>query len=169
MDEFRTVALVAATLTTGLIAGLYYGFACAVMPGLRRTGDRTFVDAMRWINVRILNGWFALGFGGSLVLTVLAGALHLPGDAPDGPLPWIGGAAALYVLTLVSTFAVNIPLNDELAAAGDPGSAGASALAAVRERFETRWVRWNLLRAVAATGALGCLIWALVLYGRATP
>ncbi|MFI9100301.1 DUF1772 domain-containing protein [Streptomyces fildesensis] len=169
MDEFRTVALVAATIATGLIAGLYYGFACAVMPGLRRTDDRTFVDAMRWINVRILNGWFALGFGGSLVLTVLAGALHLPGDAPDGPLPWIGAATGLYVLTLVSTFAVNIPLNDELAAAGDPASAGASALAAVRERFETRWVRWNAVRAVAATGALGCLVWALVLYGRATP
>lgn len=169
MDEFRTVALVGATITTGLIAGLYYGFACAVMPGLRRADDRTFVDAMQWINVRILNGWFALGFGGSLVLTLLAGALHLPGDAPDGPLPWIGAAAVLYVLTLVSTFAVNIPLNDELAAAGEPGSASGSALAAVRERFETRWVRWNAFRAVAATGALGCLIWALVLYGRATP
>jgi uncharacterized membrane protein len=168
MDEFRTVALLAATLTTGLIAGLYYGFACAVMPGLRRTGDRTFVDAMRWINVRILNGWFALGFGGSLVLTVLAGALHLVGDAPDGPLPWIGAAAALYVLTLVSTVAVNVPLNAALGAPGGADPVGAAALAAVRGTFETRWVRWNLFRAVAATGAFGCLLWCLVLSGRAT-
>lgn len=169
MDAFRTFALVAATIATGLMAGIFYAFSCAVMPGLRRTDDRTFVGAMQWINVRILNGWFALAFGGSLVLTVLAGALHLAGDAPDAPLPWIGGAAALYVLALVFTFAVNIPLNDQLAAAGDPGPAAASALAEVRERFETRWVRWNHARSVVSTGALGCLVWALVLYGRATP
>ncbi|MDJ0346231.1 DUF1772 domain-containing protein [Streptomyces sp. H10-C2] len=169
MEAFRGVALIGATITTGLIAGLFYAFSCAVMPGLRRTDDRTFVGAMQWINVRILNGWFALGFAGSLLLTVLAGALHLVGDAPDAPLPWIAGAAALYVLALVITFGVSIPLNDALDAAGDPGAASASALADVRERFEEQWVRWNIVRAVVSTGALGCLVWALVLYGRATP
>ena len=40
---------------------------------------------------------------------------------------------------------------------------------AVRERFdETKWVRWNLVRAVATTVAFGCLTWALVLHGRMT-
>lgn len=33
-------------------------------------------------------------------------------------------------------------------------------LAAVRQHFETTWVRWNLVRAVAATGSFGCLAWA---------
>ena len=45
----RTVALTAATLTTGLVAGLFYAFSCAVMPGLRRTDDATFITAMRAI------------------------------------------------------------------------------------------------------------------------
>jgi hypothetical protein len=35
------------------------------MPGLRRTDDRTFVDAMQSINVAIINGWFALSFAGA--------------------------------------------------------------------------------------------------------
>jgi uncharacterized membrane protein len=35
----------------------------------------------------------------------------------------------------------------------------------VRERFESRWVRWNILRAVTSAAALGCLLWALVLHG----
>ncbi|MFJ6621906.1 hypothetical protein ACIQOW_30550 [Kitasatospora sp. NPDC091335] len=33
-------------------------------------------------------------------------------------------------------------------------------------RFEARWVRFNVLRALLSTGALACLAWALVLNGR---
>jgi uncharacterized membrane protein len=57
-----------------------------------------------------------------------------------------------------------VPLNNELAAAGDPDHI--ADLAGVRERFEASWVRWNIARAVASTAAFGCLIWALVLHGR---
>ena len=65
----------------------------------------------------------------------------------------------------VITLAINVPLNDEIKAAGEPG--GIADLAAVRARFhEARWVGWNLFRAVASTVAFGCLAWALVLYGR---
>ncbi|MGP3926839.1 anthrone oxygenase family protein [Streptomyces sp. 8N616] len=66
---------------------------------------------------------------------------------------------------LVITFAINVPLNNELEAAGDVHRI--ADVAAVRERFETTWVRWNIIRAVLNTGALGCLSWALVLRGRA--
>ena len=80
-------------------------------------------------------------------------------------MPWIGGAFVLYLAVVVSTIAINVPLNDEIKAAGDPG--GIADLAAVRERFhEARWVGWNLFRAVATTVAFGLLIWALVLHGR---
>jgi uncharacterized membrane protein len=49
------VVLVAATVTMGLIAGLFYAYACSVMLGLRQTDARTFVYAMQRINVAILN------------------------------------------------------------------------------------------------------------------
>ena len=55
MELFRSGALAAATITTGLMAGLYYAYACSVMPGLSRTDDRTFVSAMQQINVAIIN------------------------------------------------------------------------------------------------------------------
>ena len=42
---------------------------------------------------------------------------------------------------------------------------GAADLAAVRERFEARWVHWNIARAVTSTAAVGFLAWALVLHG----
>jgi uncharacterized membrane protein len=167
LELFRGATLVGATLAMGLMAGLFYAYGCSVMIGLSRTDDRTFVDVMQRINVAILNGWFAVSFIGALVLTTLAGVLHLRGDARP-VLGWIAAAVVLYGAALVITFTVNVPLNNALAAAGEPDRI--ANLAAVRERFEATWVRWNIARAVASTAALGCLTWALVLHGRtATP
>jgi len=136
------------------------------MIGLSRTDDRTFVDVMQRINVAIVNGWFLISFFGALVFTAAAAVLHLHGDGRP-VLPWIVAALVLYVAALVITIGVNIPLNNALAAAGDPDRI--ADLAAVRERFEATWVRWNIARAVASTAGLGCLTWALVLYGRLGP
>jgi uncharacterized membrane protein len=85
---------------------------------------------------------------------------------------WLFGGAALvvaalvlYALVVVLTLGINVPLNDQIKAAGDPDRI--ANLAAVRMRFdEAKWARWNLVRAAASTAALGCLAWALVLYGR---
>jgi uncharacterized membrane protein len=151
IDSLRVLSLLAATLATGLMAGLYFAFSCAVMPGLTGADDRTFVAAMRGINGRILNGWFAGAFGGAFVLTTVALLLHVP---PPGrrALPWVAAALVLYAATLVVTFRVSVPLNDALAAAGDP--VAVADVASVRERFEPGWVRWNAVRAVLAAGAL---------------
>ena len=66
MRSFATGSLLLAVLTVGLMAGVYAAFAFAVMPGLARTADRTFVEAMQRINVAILNGWFLVCFLGGL-------------------------------------------------------------------------------------------------------
>ncbi|MEV4559791.1 anthrone oxygenase family protein [Kitasatospora sp. NPDC049285] len=161
----RTVALVGAVLTTGLSAGLFYSYACSVMPGLAKVEDRAFVDTMQRINVAILNGWFMLTFLGALVLIVLAGILQWRGGDRTA-LPWIGAAAVLYLVMLVITGTVNVPLNDKLAAAGAPDRLADPA--AVRAAFEDVWVRWNVVRAVASTAAFGCLTWALVVAGRSS-
>jgi uncharacterized membrane protein len=63
----KTIALLLATITTGLMSGVYASYAFSVMPGLRGADDRTFVDVMQRFNVAILNGWFLLCFLGGLV------------------------------------------------------------------------------------------------------
>src|SRR3954465_3311268 len=82
---WATATLVAATITNGLMAGLFAAYSYAVMPGLGRTGDRTFVEAMQQTNAAILNGWFGLCFGGAVLFAAAAVLLHLgrPG------LPWL--------------------------------------------------------------------------------
>ena len=156
---WATAALAGAVVTNGLMAGLFAAYSYAVMPGLGRTDDRTFVAAMQQTNAAILNGWFGVCFGGAVLLAAVAAVLHRgrPG------LGWIMAGLVLYVAVLGVTFAVNVPLNDALAAAGDVDPAGA------RARFEGLWVRWNVVRAVLSTAAFGCLTWALVATGGAAP
>ncbi|TNY35958.1 DUF1772 domain-containing protein [Thermomonospora catenispora] len=164
MRTLQIATLIAATVTTGWSAGLFAAFSYAVMPGLARTGDRVFVEAVQRINAAILNGWFALGFLGAIVFTGLAAALHL-GEGQWPALAWLIAAFVLHAAVLAITFGINVPLNDALEAAGD--AATMPDPAAVRAAFEARWVRWNVVRAGLSTAALGCLAWALIRCGRA--
>lgn len=167
MDAVRAMSLIAATMSMGLMAGVFGLYAHTIMPGLSRTDDRTFVGAFQAIDRAIINPWFlAGGFVGALVFTALSAVLHVPADRRSA-LPWIAVALILYLVVFAITIGVNVPLNDAIKAAGDPDRI--ADLAMVRERFdEARWVRWNNVRTLASTAAFGCLAWALVLFGRAT-
>jgi uncharacterized membrane protein len=157
---FRASTLLAATITMGLVAGVFALYAHTIMPGLRKTGDRTFVAAFQQIDRAIINPWFMTAFGGALVLTLLAGIAN----RGTGALPWIAVAFGLYLVAVIVTIAVNVPLNDAIKAAGDPNHID---VAQVRAQFqETRWAAWNLLRVATTTPAFGLLAWALVLCGR---
>jgi uncharacterized membrane protein len=162
MSTLQGISLVAATLTMGLMAGVFGHYTHTIMPGLRRTDDRTFVGAFQAIDRAIINPWFLPVFIGALVFTGLAAALHLD---EGSVLPWTLAALVLYLPVVVITGRVNVPLNNAIKAAGDPDDID---VAQVRRRFdEARWARWNLFRTVASTAAFGALIWALVEYGRA--
>ncbi len=160
----RLVVLLAATITMGIGAGVYQLYSFAIMPGLRRTTDRTFVGAFQQIDTAIVGPFLLVFFFGPLILTVLAVALHLGVDERS-LLPWIGIALGLQLVILVITIAINVPLNNQIKAAGDPDTI--DDLSSVREAFnESKWVGWNLFRVVTSTVASGCLAWALVLSER---
>lgn len=159
-------ALLAATVTSGLLAGVYLLYAHTVMPGLGRLDDQAFVGAFQALDRAIVNPWFmALGFLGTPVLAALALARTWGGPAAA----WVATALVLTVAAMVVTARVHLPRNDALKAAGDPRDLPPAALAAARAGFdEARWARWNLVRVVTSIAATGCLAWALVLTGRAT-
>jgi uncharacterized membrane protein len=68
-------------------------------------------------------------------------------------------AAVLYAGAFVVTIAGNVPLNDDLEAAGPPDQI--ADVHQVREDFEDPWVLWNDLRMVLTTGGLVALVVAL--------
>lgn len=162
MTAARLAALVAAILATGLIAGLFYGYANSVMPALNQTDDRTMIDVMQKINVVIINPVFMIGFMGTVGFSILAAALHLGKDQRT-TLIWIGVGLVINIIAFAVTSGLNVPLNDQLAAAGDP--AQIADLAKVRADFEATWVRWNIVRAVLHTLAFLVLCGALFVSG----
>ena len=159
-DRNADIVLGAAVIAMGLLAGLIYAFSIAVMPGLTAADDRTLVDAMQQMAD---NPAFPLTF---LVAPALAGVALFQARRSGSPKTarWIVAGLVLYTVTAVVTFAIHIPLNEDLKQAGDPS--GIENLAAVHDDFVTPWVAWNIVRTLASTAALACLAWALVLHGR---
>jgi hypothetical protein len=93
MEVLRAGSLLAATLSMGLVAGVFALYAHTIMPGLGRTDDRTFVGAFQSIDRAIINPWFiGGGFFGALVCTIVAGIAQLGRDG----LPWVTAALVLY-------------------------------------------------------------------------
>lgn len=162
MDVLQGTALMAATITMGIGAGVYLLYVFAIMPGLSKTEDRTFVGAFQQIDTAIVGPFLLVFFIGPLGFAVLAAAVHLGAD-DRAELALIVAAIVLQLAMAGITLRVNVPLNNDIKAAGDPSKID---VAAVRERFnEARWIGANNVRAVAATVAFGCLAWSLVLYG----
>ena len=159
-DTGADIVLVAAVSAMALLAGLFYTFDVAVMPGLIAAEDRTLVDAMQQM---IDLPAFPLTF---LVAGALATVALVQARRSGSPKTarWIIAGLAFYTVTVVVTFVVHFPLNDDLMQAGDPSRI--ESLAAVRDDFVTPWVAWNIVRDVVSTAAFGCLAWALVVRGR---
>lgn len=152
-----TVVLLLAVVAAGLNAGAFFLYSNAIMPGLRRVDDRTFVAAFQALDRAIVNPLFLGGaFVGTLVLSVLTTLTHLG----EPTALWASGAAALQGVVILITGAINVPRNNALKAAGSPDEIDVAAARAVFD--EHRWVRWNHLRVVLAVGVLVCLALALL-------
>lgn len=156
MDDLGVGLLVAATVTSGILAGTFLLYAHTVMPALRGLPDAEFVATFARLDRAIINPVFMVsGFAGAPVLTLVAAFLV------DDGRPWVVVALGLHVVMVVITGAINVPRNDALKAA--PVDAEPTPL---RTAFdEARWVRWNWVRVVLTVGATGSLAWALVEVG----
>jgi uncharacterized membrane protein len=162
-DRSAGIVLGAAVIATGLVAGLYFFSAIAVMPALTAADDRTLVDAMQQMIDKIENPAFFLAFLGAPALAAVALVQARRSGSPK-IAGWIIAALALYTVMVVITFAVHIPLNEDLKDAGDP--ARIENLAEVRDDFVTSWVAWDIVRTLVTTAAFGSLTCALVLRAR---
>jgi uncharacterized membrane protein len=154
-----------ATLTVGLMAGFFFAFAALIMPSLGKVDDRSFVTAFQKINEGVQSGAFTFAFFGAFIFTGAAAIVHHRMGARTAAR-WIFAATLLYVVAIALTFGGNIPLNDKLAAAGDP--AVIADFAAARAAFdEGSWNALNAARTIACMLSLLTLVPAIALAGRA--
>ena len=153
MTTRRRWLLGAATVTTGLNAGVYFAWATGVMPGLANASDHTFVETMNEINGVIVNPVFMSVLVGAPVLTGIAAFTE-----KGAMRPWLLAALGANVATFLVTMGANVPLNDTLYAV-DPAKDN---LHQARQDFEAKWVGWNIVRTLTSTAATALLVRALV-------
>jgi uncharacterized membrane protein len=154
IDNLVSILTTTSAVSSGVMAGVYLAFSTSVMGGLRQRPDAEGIAAMNAINDVIQNPLFLGLFLGSAASCT---ALAVTAAMSDEPLPWlrIGSAAVFVVGSFVVTVALNVPLNDKLAAVDAVSAHGA----AVWQEYLGRWTSLNHVRtATSALAAVGLTV-----------
>ena len=159
------VALMLTIMLCSLVAGLLFGFAIVVMPGIAKLTDKDYLLAFKHMDGIIQNNQplFILVWAGSIlsvIITLILGIMNLSGTQ----IYLLIFASILYLLGVqFPTFRFNIPLNNTLQNL-DIESLEESEATLSRVDFEIPWNRWNKIRTVNAILAVSMLLLLLIRY-----
>ena len=162
MTSLHLVLLLSIVLCS-LVAGLLFGFAVVVMPGITKLQDREFLLSFKHMDGIIQNNQplFILVWAGSIITlfsTLILGTLNL--DGTELYLLWVASVLYLFGVQL-PTFQFNIPLNNLLQSM-DLQVLGESELSSLRDDFEKPWNRWNRLRTINSILSVSILLILLI-------
>lgn len=143
---------------SGAMFGFFFAWTSSTLWGLDNAPPDVAITAMQAMNTGVHNPAFGLAFFGTPPLMILTTAvLFWRGRRPAAllmalaSLLYLGGA-------LIVTVAVNVPMNEALAALV-PGSGGSAARQ--WQDYSAPWQRANLVRTCASGGALFLAVMAL--------
>ncbi|MFC0624897.1 anthrone oxygenase family protein [Kribbella deserti] len=145
IGKISQLATIISIAGVALNAGLFFAFDTAVMKALREQPAPQGITTMNSINVQILNPVFLLVFTGS-ALTCVAVLVTAPFDDLGGTALRVAGAVVFLAGTILVTAAVNVPMNNALAAVDAASAEGA----AYWQTYLSRWVGWNHVRTVSS-------------------
>jgi len=153
MSVLFVIGAALAAIGCGVAAGFFMTFSDLIMPSLEAVEGRAGIEAMQMINIKVntsvsVSVLWAMVF--ALPILLVLDLLWAGGVG----LPWILSGGALYLLgVLVVSFRVNVPMNNRLEAMDRQEE---STQAYWATEFVPRWIRWNSVRTIAATGAAIC-------------
>jgi uncharacterized membrane protein len=153
---FQTLIILAA-LGSGVMGGLFFAYSTSVMGALGRIAPSSGIAAMQAIDVVIQNPVFFIAFFGPALLSLVLAAAALLGWHGGGALAIYAGAAFYLVGIIGVTIAINVPMNNALAAV-DPASAEG---ARYWSTYLSNWTAWNHVRTVS--GIAACVSYILAL------
>jgi uncharacterized membrane protein len=169
LDLIMKSALAGVSVTLSLImaagmAGAFFGFSTGVMPGLDAARPGAAIDAMQGINQKIQNPVFIATFLLVPVMAIAAGVLLLTLDQKSAALLFFVAAGVYFLGALVPSFAVNIPMNNDLDGVAIPGDTAEAAK--IWSDYSGRWTAWNTFRAVSGWASLLAMSLGVYLWGR---
>ncbi|MFD1882814.1 DUF1772 domain-containing protein [Paracoccus pacificus] len=144
-------------LFTGAIFGFFFAWVCSTMWGLDATDPAVAIQAMQAMNASVLNLVFATVFFGTPVVLALT-AFVVRAQSGTAALAFLAAALVYGLGGLVLTMAVNVPMNQALAAI--PVPADPAEAKRIWTEFSGRWQFWNQIRTVASGLALLLAGWA---------
>ena len=153
------MALMLTIMLCSLVAGLLFGFAIVVMPGIAKLANKDYLLAFKHMDGIIQNNQplFILVWAGSIlsvIITLILGIMNLSGTQ----IYLLIFASILYLFGVqLPTFRFNIPLNNTLQNL-DIESLEESEATLSHVDFEIPWNRWNKIRTVNAILAVSMLL-----------
>lgn len=166
MSLLATIAAFVAMLLTGAIAGFFYAWSCSTMLGLDAIDPRHAIEAMQAINRLIVNPVFAPGFFGTPIALLLASGLFFLARMRTSGVLALVAFLAYAIGAFGVTVAVNVPMNEALAATAIPDDVEAAR--SVWQDYSPAWTASNHLRTAAALVSLLLIGLALYVAGRQT-
>ena len=158
----QTIILIAATLSTGMMSGIFFTWTNAVKPGIGKLDDFGYLSALKSMNRVILNTQFRALFIAAVILIPIAAALSYSA-APDYLFWLLVAAAIIYELgTFAVTFLGSIPLN-RMVENADLSQLSIEGARNLRARVEGRWNRLNRIRTVTSLLAFVVLAYAVLM------
>src|SRR5688572_1935412 len=110
VSPLMTVITFAATLGSGLMAGLFFVFSAFMMTALSKLGASQGIAAMQSVNVTILNPLFLIVFMGTAVLSLVTAVAAIWNWSADGS-GWLLAGSLLYLVGILAvTMLFNVPL-----------------------------------------------------------
>ena len=159
------MVLMLTIMLCSLVAGLLFGFAIVVMPGIAKLTDKEYLLAFKHMDGIIQNNQplFILVWAGSIlsiIITLILGIMNLSGTQTY----LLVFASIVYLFGVqLPTFRFNIPLNNSLQNL-DFELLEESEATSSRVAFEIPWNRWNKIRTVNAILAVSMLLLLLIRY-----
>lgn len=157
-----TLTIIAALLTVVLLSGIFgvfFTYSNSVVPGLDAIDAERAVDAMRKINITIINPLFMATFIGPVITGAATGILLLTLDETTPALLFFGATAVYLIGSVMFTTIVNVPLNNALENSTSTDWAKRWA------DFSPKWRTWNTARAVFSMVSLVLCGIALYVWG----
>ncbi|ABG58376.1 conserved hypothetical protein [Cytophaga hutchinsonii ATCC 33406] len=156
--EMKTqFCMIAAIVSTGMMAGIFFTWTNAVTPGIGRLDDMGYLTAFKSMNKTILNPlFFVLFFLPLCAIPLTAFLKYQEGNQPACIL--LAVAALLYVAGCICvTVSGNVPLNDLLEKT-DLINSNVQQLTQLRSSIEVKWNLFNLIRTVASVMSFSLLV-----------
>jgi uncharacterized membrane protein len=145
----KTLIIIVAILSTGLMAGIFFTWTNAVKPGIGTLDDMTYMKAFQAMNRLILNPLFYIVFI-LPVLTISISTYMSFGSTKLYVFELFLLSTLLYVLgVFLITILGNIPLN-ELLENTDLEKISLTELSDLRWKIENKWNNFNLIRTVSS-------------------